>query len=112
MADLQREVQAERSTIGQQRDQLEEERRDLAAQRRLDPILAAAIANTGLLLACVLPLFVCLYLLQRRVEPADDQLVIEVLLEDFTASKPQILAPTGSFPQLTNDQGKDEPADE
>jgi hypothetical protein len=94
MVTLQREVQAERSEVGWQRDLLEGERRELAAKRRLDPIVAAAITNIGLLLACLLPLVLCWYLLQRRVEPADDQAVAEVLLEDLVADRPLLLPRT------------------
>lgn len=94
MVTLQREVQAERSEFGRQRDLLEGERRDLAAKRRLDPIVAAAITNIGLLLACLLPLVLCWYLLTRRVEPADDQAVAEVLLEDLVADRPLLLPRT------------------
>ena len=91
MVALQREVQAERTEVGRQRDLLEGERRDLAAKRRLAPIIAAAITNIGLLLACLLPLVLCWYLLQRRVEPADDQAVAEVLLEDLVTDRPLLL---------------------
>ena len=91
MVALQREVQAERSEIGQQRDALEDERRGLAAKRRSDPIIATAITNVGLLAACLLPLVLCWYLLQRRVEPADDQAVCEVLLEDLVANQPLLM---------------------
>ena len=91
MVTLQREVQAERGEVGRQRDLLEEERRDLAAQRRLDPIIAAAITNVGLLLICLLPLVLCWYLLHRRMEPVDDQAVAEVLLEDLVTDRPLLL---------------------
>ena len=91
MVALQREVQAERSEIGRQRDTLEDERRDLAAKRRLDPIIAAAITNIGLVLACLLPLVLCWYLLHPRVDPADDQAVAELLLEDLVADRPLLL---------------------
>jgi len=91
MVALQREVQAERNEVGRQRDLLEGERRDLAAKRRFDPIIAAAITNIGMLLACLLPLVLCWYLLGRRVEPADDQAVAEVLLEDLVTDRPLLL---------------------
>ena len=91
MVTLQREVQAERNEVGRQRDLLEGERRDLAAKRRLNPVIAAAITNIGLLLACLLPLVLCWYLLQRRVDPADDQAVAEVLLEDLVTDRPLLL---------------------
>lgn len=96
---LQREVQAERKEVGRQRDLLEDERRDLAAKRRMDPIIAAVITNAGLLLACLLPLVLCWYLLQRRVDPADDRAVAEILLEDLVADRPLLL------PRIDNVRG-------
>jgi len=91
MVALQRDLQADQAAVGRQRDQLEEERRDLAAKRHVDPIVAAAITNVGLLLACVLPLALCWYLLQPRVQPADDQAVAEVLLQDLVSDRPLLL---------------------
>ncbi|REK24083.1 MAG: hypothetical protein DWQ42_13565 [Planctomycetota bacterium] len=91
MVAWQRDIQTERTAVGRQRDLLEEERRQLAARRRLDPIIAVALSNLGLLLACLLPLVVCCYLLHRRVEPADDQAVAEVLIADLVADKPLLL---------------------
>jgi hypothetical protein len=93
MVSLQRDVQAESAEVGRQRDMLERERRDLAARRYLDPIIAAAVTHTGLLLACLLPLVICWYLLHRRIEPADDQAVAEVLLEDLVTDRPLLLPP-------------------
>lgn len=91
MVALQREIQEERTEVGRQRDSLENDRRSLAAKRRLDPIVASAITNVGLLLACLLPLVLCWYLLHRRVEPADDTAVAEVLLDDLVAERPLLL---------------------
>jgi hypothetical protein len=91
MVALQRDVQVERTEVGRQRDLLEGERRELAAKRRVDPIIAAAITNVGLLLACLLPLAVCWLLLRRREEPADDQAVAHVLLEDLVTDRPLLL---------------------
>ena len=91
MVALQHEMQTERVEIGRQRDLLEDERRDLATKRHLNPIIAAAITNIGLLLACLLPIVLCWYLLHRRVEPAEDQAVAEVLLEDLVANRPLLL---------------------
>jgi len=93
MVVLQREVQAESNEVGRQRDLLEDEHRDLAARRYLDPIIAQAITHIGVLLACLLPLVICWYLLHRRVEPADDQAVAEVLLEDLVTDRPLLLPP-------------------
>jgi hypothetical protein len=90
---LQRELQADHAAVGHQRDQLEAERRELAAKRRLDPIVAAALSNVGLLLACVLPLALCWYLLHPRVQPADDQAIAEILLQDLVSDQPLLLPP-------------------
>ena len=91
MVALQRDLRADQAAIGQQRDQLEGERKELAAKRRLDPIVAAAITNTGLLAVCALPLVLCWYLLFPRVEPADEQVVAEVLLQDLVSDRPLLL---------------------
>jgi hypothetical protein len=97
---LQRDVQSERVEVGRQRDLLEEDRRDLAAQRRLDPILAAAITNVALLAARLLPLVLCWYLLRRPVEPADDQSVAEVLLQDLVVDQPLLPPRTENAPSF------------
>ena len=91
MVALNRDVQAERVEIGQQRDALEVDRRQIAAQRHRDPIIAGAITGFGLLLACLMPLVLCWYLLHRRVEPTDDQAVAEVLIEDLVRQEPLLL---------------------
>ncbi len=85
--DLQREMQAERAAVSRQRDAMESERRTLAAQRKRDPIVAAVIADVGLLLACLSPLVVCWFLLNRLVDP-DDQAVGELLIEDIVMDRP------------------------
>ena len=86
-------VQDERAKVDQQRDRLEGECRDLAAQRQRDPIIASAITNAALILACVLPLVVCWHLLARPIDPTDDQLVAEFLLEDLVANRPLLPLP-------------------
>ncbi|QDU74666.1 hypothetical protein Pan97_16780 [Bremerella volcania] len=107
MVVLQREIQAERTEVGRQRDLLEGERRDLAAKRRLDPIIAAAITNIGFLLACLLPLVLCWYLLGRRVEPANDQAIAEVLLEDLVTDRPLLLPPSDNVRAIGLRTGND-----
>ena len=90
---LHREIQTERAEIGRQRDSLEDERRTIASQRYLAPIIAAAITNIGLLLISLLPLILCWYLLHSPTEPADDRAVAEILLEDLVASEPLLQSP-------------------
>jgi hypothetical protein len=93
MVALQREVQTERVDIGRQRDSLESDRRQIAEQRYSDPILADAITQIGLLLACILPLIVCWQLLRRPAEPADESAVAQLLLQDLVAEHPILRFP-------------------
>ncbi len=88
---LHQEVQQERSEIGRQRDALETDRKQLAAERHRDSLTASALVTLGWIIACVLPLVLCWYLLQRPTDAADDLAVAELLLDDLTASKPVFL---------------------
>jgi hypothetical protein len=91
LLEVQTSVQAEREHLSQQRDQLEADRRDWDARERIDPIIAAAIENAGLLVACGLPLLVVAILLwPRRSEPVDEELC-DVLICDMTSDHPKLL---------------------
>ena len=92
IVELQKGVQTERVEIGRQRDLLEVERREIAADRHLEPLVATAIAQFGLLIACVLPLLICWHLLKQPIEPADDGTVTEFLLRDMVSESPLLLA--------------------
>jgi hypothetical protein len=92
---MQGEVQKQQAEIGRQRDQLEEDRRTWAAYRRSDPMIASAITTTGLVIACVLPLVVCWYLLARQPSGEDDALVSEVLIQDIVSHEPVFLPSPG-----------------
>jgi hypothetical protein len=92
-ATLARELQAERAKIGEARDVMESERRELARQRHRDPIVAEAIAGAALLVACVLPLVVCRHLLRQPENTASaDVAAAELLLQDLVAERP-LLSP-------------------
>jgi len=91
MATAQREMQAEQIEIGRQRDQLEVERRELGSQRHTDPVIADAIISTGMILGCLLPLLLCWYLLQQPIQPIDDSVIAEVLLDDLTTDRPLLM---------------------
>jgi len=74
-------------------DQLETERRELAAQRHQEPIIAAVLTNMGLALACLLPLVLCWYLLHGlQREPADRELS-DLLVLELAADSPALLPP-------------------
>lgn len=89
---IQHELRQEQARVGQQRDVLESERKDLAAARQRDPIVAAAILDTGLVLACLLPLAVAVYALwATRHTGETDQAVMELLVEEIVADQPRLL---------------------
>jgi hypothetical protein len=90
---LQRDIQVERAELDRQRNAIDGERRDLAAKRHLDPIIAAAITNVGLVLTCILPLVLCWYLLRQPPQQAGDQEIADLLIEDLVADQPLLPAP-------------------
>lgn len=105
MVSLQSEMQSERAEIGRQRDQLEEARREIEHHRRTDPIIGAAITSVAMILACMLPLVLCLYLLHRKDDTADEQMISQVLIEDLVADAPLLLTHSSqSRPTIGHDE--------
>ena len=91
---LQQDLQSERLSLDHQHRDLEVERKQLATQRQRDPILAAAIVQAAMLVAGVLPLALCFFvLLVLRRETADEALG-ELLIQEFV--DPQLLLEDGS----------------
>ena len=82
--------------LGRQQDELEADRRALAAQRHIDPIVAGAITTTGLLLACLLPLVLCWYLLHRGPDDNIDAAVSELLIQDLVSEQPLLQPPSAT----------------
>ncbi len=91
--DLQQEVLRQQATVDSQRDRLEAERQQLAQQRGRDPIIAAAIQGFAGLLACLLPLLLCGYLLYRMTGPHDEEEALgELLVQELTSPRPLVLS--------------------
>jgi hypothetical protein len=116
---LQRETQAavssERQEAARQRDLLEAERKQLADQRHRAPIVAAAIAQVGLLLACLAPLVLCGWLIYSlRNSENDDTTMVELLVEELAAGSPVLSLPGPSASEkrrlLSNAKAEPEPA--
>ncbi len=102
---LQRESQSathsERQSIDRQRESLASERRDIAHERQRAPIIAAAIAQVGLLLACLLPLVLCGYLLYvLRHSGDDDAAVTELLIQEIVTDQPRFLPAAALLPAI------------
>ncbi len=82
----------QRSSVDVGRDELEQDRRQIAARRTRDPLLAAAIYDVGLVLVSVLPLLVCLYVIrQMQVQEPDHGAVAEMLVLELTSRQPRFL---------------------
>jgi hypothetical protein len=80
---LQQGLQAERSGINQQRDALEQERREMAGQRNRDPIVAESIKTAAGLILAAFPLVICLLLVRGLFHKSDDEVVADVLVEEL-----------------------------
>ena len=94
MAELQKNLQHERSHLDQERAHLEVEARRIAAARHRDPIVANAIVGAVGLLVAVLPLGLCWHLLRGLYRPGDDgEALGEMLVQEMTSSRPLILPP-------------------
>jgi hypothetical protein len=59
------QLHEQRATVDVGRNQLEVERKRIADQRNRDPLLAAAIQNIGLIIACLLPLIICIFVIRQ-----------------------------------------------
>jgi hypothetical protein len=90
---IQKDLQTERQQIAVGRDALEAERQQMAAQRHRDPVVAAAITNTGIILACLLPLALCGYLLHSLCGRSSEEAIGDVLLMDLVSESPLLLPP-------------------
>lgn len=104
---LHRQIEVERADVNQQRDALEQERRQIAAERNRDPIIAESIQLAAGLIAAVLPLLVCLYLLRGLFDKPDQDALAELLVEDLLSRQPLLgnsdllnLPETGGNPRL------------
>lgn len=86
------QLDQQRAVVDCGRDQLEAERKQIAAERHRDPIVAASIQTIGLIVACLLPLAVCIFVIRQmcRAEP-DDAAVASLLVNELTAESPLLL---------------------
>jgi hypothetical protein len=103
------QLNEQQSVIHTGHQQLEQDRREIAEQRHRDPITAAAIQNIGLIIACLLPLLVAVFVIrQMQSQEPDHAAVAELLILEMTADEPRLLP--GSMSQrsaLTHDDAED-----
>jgi hypothetical protein len=93
---LLRELQSTQDRQGQIRDDLEAERRQIAIQRYRDPLLAAALTDGGMTLACLLPLVLCGFLFHCLRHEPNDQELAELLATELVSDAPMLLPRVGN----------------
>ena len=99
--DLTSQLNRQQSVIDAGRDRLGQDRRDIAQQRHLDPIVAATFQNVGLLMACLLPLLLAGMIVWRmQHQDPDHAAVAELLVCELTSDRPLFL-PSSVQPRLT-----------
>ena len=90
--ELTSQVNDQQATVDAGRGQLEQDRREIAEQRHRDPIVATAIQNTGLIIGCLLPLIVAVYVIrQMQSQEPDHAAVAEMLVLEVTSDEPRLL---------------------
>ncbi len=90
--DLTTQLNEQQSAIYTGHDQLEQDRREIAQQRNRDPIVAAVIQNFGLVIACLLPLVIALFVIrQMQSQEPDHAAVAELLTLELTSEQPRLL---------------------
>ena len=89
----------QQSVVDAKRDELEQERREIAGRGNRDPIIASAIKHTGLILGCLAPLAVCAFVIrQMQAQEPDHAAVAELLIQELTV--PKILSVPKTLPKL------------
>ncbi|TWU33818.1 hypothetical protein [Novipirellula artificiosorum] len=80
--EIQQALQDERAEVGKQRDLLEADRREFDERERSEPVLAAVISASALLICCSLPLLLVAVLLWPRKREQESQAVCEAMLDE------------------------------
>ncbi len=97
-----RQMLALEDNLQKQRDELEIERRQIAAARNRESLLVPMLKSSGMLAVCSLPLVLCWYLLhglgRESSEAAISQLLVEELLQQDNPL-PLDVAKAGKQPQ-------------
>ena len=113
MVSAQRELTSQfneqRASIDTGRNELEQERKQIAEQRHRDPIIASSIQTIGLILACLLPLLVCVYVLrQMNQNDPDNAAVAELLVSEVVSEEPKFLPGPALRPAIGHRPGREQ----
>jgi hypothetical protein len=89
---MQNQIERERGRLDQQRAALDDERREMAAAKVRDPIVADALIGAATLIACGLPLVLAYFVLRgAQTAASDDAALGELLVQELVADEPLLL---------------------
>lgn len=108
LVSLERELQEERSVIGHERDELEDERRQIAKDRRWDSETGQAVGGGAVLLAVLLPLIICGYVLHHMANDNPDEAIGEILTAEIVSDDPVFVPPPDELQRLDGPKGPKE----
>ena len=97
LTEMQHDLQAEQAEVGEQRDQLEAERKEIAGQRRTESMLGPILKGCAAAAVIAVTIGYCWSLLfsLRRQDDAD-QILGELLVDELLSDKPALLPPPGA----------------
>ena len=97
LTEMQHDLQAEQAEVGEQRDQLETERKEIAGQRRTESMLGPILKGCAAAAVIAVTIGYCWSLLfsLRRHDDAD-QILGELLVDELLSEKPVLLPPPGA----------------
>ena len=91
-SELTSQLNQQQAVVDAGRDRLELDRQQIAEKRHRDPIIAMAIENAGLAIACLLPLVICFFVIrQMQTQEPDHAAVAELLIQEFSGDQPRLL---------------------
>lgn len=91
---LQHELQVERGRLDARREQLDQQQLDLTVAEQREPVIAQSILVTGILLACLLPLAVCIYVLRAVQDDATSGDLTNLLAQELISADPVFVTAT------------------
>jgi putative transposase len=88
----------QQSAIYTGHEQLEQNRREIAEQHHRDPIVAAVIQNFGLVIACLLPLLVSVFVIRQiQSQEPDHAAVVELLVLERVGGRTLFIEPGSAW---------------
>lgn len=101
-AEFQHKLAEQQAEIGRQRDQLEQERRGFAEARHRESVLVRVLEGLVHLVACLLPLAICLLVLWPRPETPESAELAVLIVDELARTAPRLTGPALSQERATD----------